>query len=385
MGRHLKILEYALASVARRRGKSAAIVSVFVLAVTILASILFLTRSLKAEAASVLLGAPDVIVQRVMGGRHDLIPLSYGEVIRGLRGVVGVEARRWGYYYDALANANYTVLGVNGGAGDLELLEGRLPEAEGECALGRGVAEVRATGVGGELILIDASNLGVLYEVVGVFRSESDLLTHDLILLPDEEVSRFFGMPADRATDLSVRVRNPAEVSTVARKIKQALPDARPITRDEVLRTYDAVLHWRSGMMLATFAAALIGFCVLAWDKATGLSAEERAEIGILKAIGWETGDVLELKFWEGVTVSLVSVLAGLILAWVHVFALGAPLLAPILKGWSVLFPDFALTPRVDAYELAVIVFLTVVPYVASTVIPCWRAAITDPETAMRT
>ncbi|MBE0617274.1 MAG: FtsX-like permease family protein, partial [Proteobacteria bacterium] len=292
---------------------------------------------------------------------------------------------RWGYYYDALADANYTVLGVTGTAGDLELLEGRFPENPGECAVGRGVAEVRATEVGGELILIDSANLGVLYEVVGVFRARSNLLTYDLILLPEDEVSRFFGMPPDRATDLVVRVRNPSEVATVARKIKAVLPDARPISKGEVLRTYDAVLHWRSGMMLATFAAALIGFCVLAWDKATGLSAEERAEIGILKAIGWETGDVLELKFWEGMAVSLVSVLGGLILAWVHVFALGAPALAPILKGWSVLFPDFPLTPRVDAYEVAVIVFLTVVPYVASTVIPCWRAAVTDPETAMRT
>jgi ABC-type lipoprotein release transport system permease subunit len=137
-------------------------------------------------------------------------------------------------------------------------------------------------------------------------------------------------------------------------------------------------------MMLAAFGSAAIAFCILAWDKATGLSAEERQEIGILKAIGWETSDVLELKLWEGLAVSLSSLLLGLALAFAHVFYLGAPLLAPILKGWSVLFPDFRPPPEVNPYQVAVVAFFTVFPYVASTVVPCWRAAITDPDAVMR-
>ena len=71
-------------------------------------------------------------------------------------------------------------------------------------------------------------------------------------------------------TDLAVEVYNPAEVATIAGKIKRLLPDSRPITRSEMLRTYAAVFNWRSGMMLSVFAAALIAFCILAWDKATG-------------------------------------------------------------------------------------------------------------------
>jgi len=384
VSRHLKILEYALASVASRRGKSLAVVTVFALTVAILGSILLVTRALQKEATRLLLGAPDLLVQRVMAGRHDLIPVAYADTIRAITGVGGVEARHWGYYYDALTEANYTVLGVRGAAGELDLLAGRLPEAPGECALGAGVARIRATEPGGDLILIDSQNLGTVFEVVGVFRAASDLLTHDLVVLTDEDVRTFFGFPDGVATDLSVRVRNPSEVDTVARKIKQAFPDSRPITRGEILRTYEAVLHWRSGMMLAAFGAALIAFCVLAWDKATGLSAEEKAEIGVLKAIGWETGDVLALKFWEGVVLSLASFLLGFTLAYVHVFHLGAFGLGPILKGWSVLFPEFSLPPHVDLYQVAVVGFLTVVPYVAATVIPCWRAATTDPETVMR-
>jgi ABC-type lipoprotein release transport system permease subunit len=137
-------------------------------------------------------------------------------------------------------------------------------------------------------------------------------------------------------------------------------------------------------MLLTVFSSALLAFCILAWDKATGISAEEKREIGILKAVGWDTAEVLALKFWEGLALSLLALLLGLILAWVHVFWLGAGLLTPVLKGWSLLFPPFAVTPYFDLYELSVIAFLTMTPYVASTVVPSWKAAIADPEAMMR-
>jgi ABC-type lipoprotein release transport system permease subunit len=162
------------------------------------------------------------------------------------------------------------------------------------------------------------------------------------------------------------------------------LPDTRPIMKKEIIRTYDTVFSWRSGMILIMFLGALTAFCILAWDKATGLSAGERQEIGILKAIGWETSDILELKFWEGIVISLTSFLTGLILAYVHVFFFGASVFSPVLKGWSVLFPQFRLMPYISLYQVFMLLFFTVVPYVASTIVPSWKAAITEPDTVMR-
>jgi len=382
--RHLKILEYALGSLLRRRYKNLAILVVYSFTIATLASILFLTHALKAESTRLLAGAPEVVVQRIAAGRHALVPLTYAGKIRSIPGVGTVTPRYWGYDYDGLTKANYTLMGVDGPPEIPGSLEGRLPEAAGECAIGPGVAKLRGTRIGGELILVDSRNTGVIFEVTGIFHPVSRLLTNDLILLPRQDLLDFFGLSVDRATDLRVQVYNPNEIDTVAAKIKALLPDTRPITRGEMVRTYDAVFNWRSGMMLSVFGAALIAFCILAWDKATGLSAEERREIGILKATGWDTGDVLELKFWEGLAVSLTAFLLGVTTAYVHVFFFGATVLAPVLKGWSVLFPSFDLIPYIDAYQVFVIAFLTIIPYVASTVIPSWKAAITDPEQAMR-
>jgi len=128
----------------------------------------------------------------------------------------------------------------------------------------------------------------------------------------------------------------------------------------------------------------LLAFVIFAWDKASGLSVEERKEIGILKAIGWETSDVILMKYWEGTVISLVSFLTGLLLAYVHVFFTSAVLFEPVLKGWAVLYPRFRPVPFIDGAQVAALFFLTVVPYTVATIVPSWRAATVDPDAAMR-
>ena len=108
-----------------------------------------------------------------------------------------------------------------------------------------------------------------------------------------------------------------------------------------MLRTYDAVFDWRGGIILLILAGSVLAFLIFAWDKAAGLSAEEKREIGILKAIGWETGDVLRMKFWEGSVVSLSSFLMGVTLAYVHVFLSSAILFNRCSKAGPSSIPIF--------------------------------------------
>lgn len=361
-----------------------AVIAVFSFVIAVLASVLFLTHSLQTEAMDVLVEAPQLIVQKVAGGRHDLISIEYIKLIKKIPGIGKVTPRYWGYYYDSLTGANYTLIGVDKEIEGLTLLEGEMPIEAGECAIGRGVAAARRVDIGDDLVLTDGQGAFSMFTVTGLFSADSDLLTNDLVVLFHDDIVKLFKMPADKATDIMVEVFNETETPVVAHTIRRLLPDTRPIMRSEIVRTYSTVFNWRSGMVLTMFFGALVAFCILAWDKATGLSAEERQEIGILKAIGWETTNILELKFWEGAVISLTSYLTGIILAYLHVFYFGASFLAPALQGWSVVFPPFRLTPYVDMQQIFILLFLAVLPYVASTIIPSWKAAITDPDVVMR-
>jgi ABC-type lipoprotein release transport system permease subunit len=368
------ILDFTLSSLWRRKGKNLALLMVYTLVVFSLGSVMFFTQALKNEAALVLRETPEIVIQRLMAGRQELIPLTLIPDIRAIRGVSGVQGRLWGYYYDPIVQSNYTLMVPE----DLAL-------QENEIVVGAGISRVRQVFRGNAMLLRTFDGRPISFLIRGVLSPESELISSDLILISTAGFRRLFGTPAKYATDLTVKVSNQKEIPTIAAKIVEKFPDTRVITRAEILKTYNAVFDWRGGIIIAILAGAVLAFLIFAWDKAAGLSAEEKREIGILKAIGWETADVLQMKFWEGLIVSLSAFLVGVILAYLHIFFSSATLFAPVLKGWSTLYPDFTLTPFISAYQVAILFFFTVFPYTVATIIPSWRAATIDPDAVMRT
>ncbi len=374
------ILDFTLSSLGRRKGKNIALVLVYTFVIFLLASVLFLTDALKKEASLILQDSPDITVQRLVAGRQDLIPLHYSDAISQIRGVQSVEPRLWGYYYDDLSGANYTLM-----------VNPELNDHGGEIIIGTGVSRRNAPGrqdqaLGKKDVIPFKTYEGsvVALTVRGLLPSASELVSADLVLLSATDFRKIFPFAQDQATDLVLKVRNSKELATIAAKIIQLHPDCRPIVREDILRTYDAVFDWRGGATLMVLSGVFFAFIILAWDKATGLSAEEKREIGILKAIGWETSDILLMKFWEGAAVSLTAFFMGIFLAYLHIFLTSPLLFAPFLKGWSVLYPHFRLTPAINGYQIAVLFFLTVIPYTVVTIVPSWRSATIDPDSVMR-
>lgn len=371
--RQRNILDFALSSLLRRWGKNLTLFAVYTAIVFVLASVLFLAHSLKREASIVLQGSPEIVVQRLLAGRHDLVPEKYKSEIEKIPGVHSVKGRLWGYYFEPATGAHYTLMVTDRSAKKL-----------GSIAIGAGVA--RTLGVGKEDTIPFRGADGTYFslEVIDIVYHESELITADLIEISEDDFRSLFAVPQGLFTDLIIRVRNKNELNVIADKIRRHIPDTRPILRDEILRTYDAVFDWRAGLLVAVFVGAILAFAILAWDKASSMSFEEKKEIGILKAVGWETSEVILMKTWEGIVISLSAFLLGIILGYLHVFFGSFFLFTPILKGWSVLYPQFRLVPYVDPYQISALFFLTVAPYMAATVIPSWRAATIEPDSVMR-
>jgi ABC-type lipoprotein release transport system permease subunit len=367
------LIDFTLSSLFRRKGKNFGLLLVYTLIVFMLASVMLFTHALRKEAGIILQESPEIIVQRMVAGRHDLIPAAYLQQMGQIRGVASRQGRLWGYFYDPAVKANYTLM-----------VPGDRAINQGEIVIGAGIARTRSLGVGDYLTLRSSIGKAFSFKVVDILSHQSELVSADLILMADNEYRAFFGIPAGYYTDLVLKVRNPREVRKVAEKVTLRLPDTRPILREEILRTYDAIFSWRQGIVFVLLAGAVLAFVIFAWDKASGLSAEEKREIGILKAVGWETADVIRMKFWEGTIISLSAFMLGYLFAYLHVFFSSAVLFEPVLKGWAILYPDFNPIPFVDPLQVVTLFFFTVFPYSVATIIPIWRASITDPDAVMR-
>ena len=369
--RHRYLTDFALSSLLRHRGKNFALLLVYTLVIFLLGSVLFFSQAIKREAVLLLRDSPEIIVQRMQMGRNEQIPLEYSARIADIRGVVDVEPRLWGYYFDDELKATFTMM-VSRDA------------RPGEITIGDAISRMKGAYLGDTLTFRRQDGKLEGLQVGALLSGESQLLSADLVLLAAPDYRRLSGLQDGYATDLAVRVRNPKELATITAKIRAALPDTRPITRTEILRTYEALFDWRSGIVLLVLVSSMLAFIIFAWDKASGLSAEERREIGILKSVGWETSDIIVLKFWEGLTVSLLSFLTGCLLAYCHVFLLDASILRAVLKGWSTVYPEFHLVPHISLNQLTILFCLTVLPYTFVTIIPAWRAATIDPDAVMR-
>ena len=371
--RHRYFLDFTLSSLLRRKWKNISLILVYAVIVFMITSVMFFASAIRREADAVLEGAPEMIIQKVIAGRHDLIPTSYAEKVKSIRGIRKIKGRLWGYYFHQGSGSNYTLMATD----DFAL-------KESETIIGDGVLRTWGTIRENQLFFKAYDGEPVTLDIVNSFSADTDLVTSDLILVNESTFRRISGLPQGFFTDLAATIRNLNETPTIAEKVVTLLPDTRPVLREEIRRTYRSLFDWRSGYIIVLLSGAVLAFFIFAWDKATGLSAEEKAEIGILKALGWDTSDILLLKFWEGLVICLTAFAVGVTAAYLHVFFASAPLFEHALKGWAVLYPSFKLSPDVDFYQLAVAFALTVLPYVLITIVPAWRTSTMDPDAVIR-
>lgn len=386
--KQLNIVDYALSSVWRRKTKVLGVMAVFSAVIFLIASFQMTTKALTDMSGTSLQYTPEITVQKMTAGRQESIPVTYIEKLNKIFGIRKIIPRVWGYYFDEANGANYTIIGVplpDSSAYPqlpVTLQEGTLP-GKGEVLLGQGVLKSMRLGERRIFSLFKPDLSLQAFPVSGVFSPDTDFFTFDTIAMHIEDSRELFGISQTMASDFCVYVANANEVATIAKKIADALPDTRVVTRQQIQKTYKAVFGWRSGFGSICILAALAAFVILAWDKASGLSPEEKKEIAILKVIGWQTADILTLRFWEAVTVSSLSFLIGFTCAYLHVSYFSAALFRPVLVGWSVIAPTLHLVPQLALPEILLIFSFTVIPYMAATVIPSWRCAVIPPDAAI--
>ena len=386
------LVEYAINALLRQKYKSFFITTILTLLIFLLTTVFFITNSIKYELNSTVDALPEIVVQKIKAGRHYDIDVDVSEDILEITGVVDVVARVWGYYYFENAGVNFSVVGIDEFeaqykpsltkiAQDSSLNSNENPS----MVVGSGVRRTMTQNYYKEYFnFIKPDGTLKKVDIIGVFNGDTQLESNDMIVMSKESLREIFDMDESKATDIVVTVLNPDEVQTIASKIKLLFPDSRIITKNDLKISYQNIFDYKSGIFLALFIISLFTFFIIIYDKASGLSSEEKREIGILKAIGWRVDDVLKEKFYEGFIISFTAYVTGVILAFGFVYILQAPLLQNIFTGYSQLKTSFELPFIFDVQTLFLVFFLSVPVYIAATIIPSWKTATLDADEVVR-
>ena len=384
------LIEYAINALLRQKYKNIFIMSVFTILTFLLTSIFYVTNAIKYELDSTVDSLPQIIVQNSKAGRHYDIAVDKVDEILSIHGVTNASARVWGYYYFEHSNVNFSLVGVEQFETQYkESLSKVVEEFEifdtSSMIIGTGVKRKMDESYYTEyfnFVKPDGSMKKVM--ISGVFSGDTTLESNDVIVMSKENIREIFDMSESEATDIVVSVANPEEIATIATKIKQLNPNARVITNEDLRVSYQNMFNYKAGVFLALFIIALFTFFIIIYDKSSGLSSEEKREIGILKAIGWRVEDVLKEKFYEAFILSIFAYTLGVVLSLFFVYILQAPLLREIFVGYSELKTPFELPFIFDLQTLFLVFFLSVPIYLAATIIPSWRVATLEADEVIR-
>lgn len=387
------LLDYAIRSLMRRFGKSFFIFFILSLLIFVLASVLMIADAIKLELNTTLKTLPQITLQRFIAGKQSDVPLERVEVLLDIEGITAITPRVWGYYYFKPAGVNFSIVGIDAYEEQYsktlsnltQHFDIKLLEKENGMIIGEGVKKILRENYYTDFFnFITSEGKWQRVYIAGVFHSDLALESNDLILLPKKLAYAIFGMDEHKATDIIVKVANIKEIATIVQKINERYPDMRAITQDDIRVSYQNIFDYKSGFFLALFSICAFAFFIIIYDKTSGLSSEEKREIGILKAIGWSSDDILKEKFYESFTLSLSAFLLGVTGSLFYVYALQAPLLRNLFMGYSALKPSFALPFSVDVSMLVLLFLLSVPIYIAATLIPVWRASTLDADEVMR-
>ena len=402
------LLNYALNCVTRYKLRTLVILIALGVAASAFSSVAFLSDGLVREGALSLKYAPDLTVQGISTGRQSLVPTKYVNYIAMAQGVSWISQRIWGY--GNVGNTLVVIVGVDlnntittnqtrsllgnsvvDQAPAYPLESGQFLDAQSSnsVVIGKGVAQLLGAEVGTVLSIVTESNNIKQYNVVGIFNSESSIYSADLILMNLESARQFFGIPEDKVTDLMVYVSSvdastkAALVNVVARQISET-PNCRVITKDVLLKAQEKTYGDRSGFFSIVWYVVLVAVAVIAFNQTVVVGHESKFEVGLLKALGFSTSDIIQVRLFESLVLGTLAGAIGLMVGIFYDSVLGAPVLRDFFLGWANLYPSFPLPVSISAQTVIFTFAVTIVPLLFATVIPSWLNATVDPDIAMR-
>lgn len=389
MNRHLNLLFTAVENILRNKIRSVVLILCLIAVLFPFITALSISEGIKFQSLISVEEGADIYVTSDNFGSNAPIPLDYLDRFKEMEGVTKVFPRIVGRTY--FANRLATIVGIvsENIPQSIRLSQGRMFREKGEVVIGKGLAKEFVLQIGVRFSL--STNPKKLFRVVGFFDAEASIWSANLILMSFEDALEFFQVKG-KATDILIYTR-PGYAPVLAKEIQDKIGTSNPDSSLPPLRVQDKLLikryfqrgfNYKAGVFTALYTVAF-ALAIPALLIVSGFGqTERRKEIGILKATGWQTQEVMEMVALENFIISLTSAPLAILLAMVWLKWFNGAFIAQFFIaeiGLMAPFPipsRFMPLPCLFAFIFAVI--LTMVGSLYST----WRTATVPPVEAMR-
>ncbi|MCK9579738.1 MAG: ABC transporter permease [Methanoregula sp.] len=264
----------------------------------------------------------------------------------------------------------------------LTVEEGALPKTSSSVVVGPSFAERHELTIGSRITIGDEDNNETVQKVrvVGILEEKGmsmDINTDNAIVMPEKSYVGMFGGEG-KYTQVNVILNDISDADTATETIEDKLNRKEDeVAVQDSSRMMESITSTVSTMTTFVMAIAGISLLVAATSifNVMMMSVTERIrEIGILRSIGTQKGEVLRMFIYEAVILGLVGAVIGAIMS--------------LILGWLVVLAMVGTTEYFFTYQSLIYVPVSMAIGIAicifSGVYPAWRAANLDPIEALR-
>jgi putative ABC transport system permease protein len=260
---------------------------------------------------------------------------------------------------------------------------GSLPQTSGSVIVGPTFAENNDLVIGSRITIGDEDDEEAIIQkvrVVGILEEKGmsmDLNSDNAIIMTEKTFTGLYGGEGEY-TQVNVILDDIDDADTATEAIENQLNRKEDeVAVQDSSRMMESITSTVSTMTTFVMAIAGISLMVAATSifNVMMMSVTERVrEIGILRSIGTQKGEVLRMFIYEAVILGLVGAVIGAIMS--------------LLLGWLVVLAMVGTTEYFFTYQSLIYVPVSMAIGIAicivSGVYPAWRAANLDPIEALR-
>lgn len=388
----------AAANVARYRVRSAVVVICLVAICGPYVTGIAISEGIRADAEVAVEQGADLYLTLDQFGRNGPVPLEYVEAFRDSPYILEVVPRIVGR-----ATAEIGIPDTGVAKSELVVILGLEPEQmhsapppteglpsgelqDGEVLIGSALADHLGLKPG-QRINMKVGDVTMPLRVSAIFRRDATIWSAQLVLLTLDDAARLFALPG-YASDLLIYCRpGPENIQAVRRDALEILGDTpyRLQSKKREVRAYvDKGFRHQQGVFTVLFLVAFaVGIPALLVASGLGLSDRGR-EIGISKAVGWQTTDVMLMVAFEQTLLSVLAACLAVLVSFIWVRVFNGVVVAQFFIGELGAVAPFQVPARFTPAAAAVALLLCFTITMVGSLYTTWRLATHPPAQSIR-
>jgi putative ABC transport system permease protein len=227
---------------------------------------------------------------------------------------------------------------------------------------------------------------GEKFFVSGIFGKQGfgGVSADSIVLMSSRDFQKLTGQ--SNISLIYLRVENVNDAESIATTIQNAINEnhgrkdfATATTMTSILETVQSITGLLQVVLVGIASIALVVASIGIMNTMLTSVMERTREIGIMKAIGATNRDIMSIFIFEGVLLSSVGGIIGIILG-----VFGSQGLTLILNNFMTMGPSMNLTPIITISSVVLAVTVSLIVGVLSSLYPAWKAARMSPIEAVR-